>query len=502
MTRKFLQIVAVILIVSLCWTAFCGYRWAWGPFRGLHGEEPAQGAEASPAAADQPLTAEAAPDTAEQSQGTETASAMTGQPQTAEAASVPAPGDGYTLDRVVVLSRHNIRSPLSGSGSLLGEITPHSWFRWTSNPSELSVRGGALETIMGQYFRQRLEQEGLFPENYQPEDGAVRFYANAKQRTIATSTFFAAGLLPVWDAPIETHAAYDTMDPVFSPNLSFVTPEYEEDVLNQITAPGGSSGPEGVQAELKDAITLLMEVADIADSESYQAGTYGDLLTDAPELVLEEEREPAVRGPIKTATSVADALTLQYYEEADAAQAAFGHELTDDDWRKLHSIVDAYTEMLFGTPLLAVNVAHPLLEELRAELTAEGRKFSFLCGHDSNVASVLAALGVEEYTLPNTVEPKTPIGVKLVFSRYLNRENEAYYRVSLVYQSTQQLRKLSLLSPENPPMEVCLQFAGAEAGSGMLIAEEDLLGLFDSAIAAYDTLLEEYADEYQLENAA
>ena len=29
-----------------------------------------------------------------------------------------------TLDRVVVLSRHNIRSPLSGSGSLLGDITP------------------------------------------------------------------------------------------------------------------------------------------------------------------------------------------------------------------------------------------------------------------------------------------------------------------------------------------------------------------------------------------
>ena len=32
---------------------------------------------------------------------------------------------GYTLDQVVVLSRHNIRSPLSGSGSLLGDITPH-----------------------------------------------------------------------------------------------------------------------------------------------------------------------------------------------------------------------------------------------------------------------------------------------------------------------------------------------------------------------------------------
>lgn len=50
--------------------------------------------------------------------------------------------DGYQLEQVVVLSRHNIRSPLSGSGSVLGSITPHEWFAWSSNPSELSLRGG------------------------------------------------------------------------------------------------------------------------------------------------------------------------------------------------------------------------------------------------------------------------------------------------------------------------------------------------------------------------
>ena len=90
----------------------------------------------------------------------------------------------YTLDKVVVLSRHNIRSPLSGSGSQLGDITPHSWFDWTSGPSELSLRGAVLETIMGQYFRLWLKDAGLIPENWQPEEGAVRFYANAKQKSI------------------------------------------------------------------------------------------------------------------------------------------------------------------------------------------------------------------------------------------------------------------------------------------------------------------------------
>jgi glucose-1-phosphatase len=43
---------------------------------------------------------------------------------------------------------------------------------------------------MGQYFRKWLEDEGLFPENYQPEEEDVRIYANAKQRTVATARFF------------------------------------------------------------------------------------------------------------------------------------------------------------------------------------------------------------------------------------------------------------------------------------------------------------------------
>ena len=411
-------------------------------------------------------------------------------------------GEQYSLDKVVVLSRHNIRSPMSGSGSLLSDITPHAWFQWTSNPSELSVRGGVLEAIMGQYFRKWLEDEGLFPENYQPEDGEVRFYSNAKQRTIATSTFFSAGLLPVCDTPIETHAEYDTMDPVFTPKLTFVSPAYEEDVISQISEMGGDAGIDGLHVKLRDAIALLMDVADIEESESYQAGIYGNLLEDETEILLAEDKEPGANGPIKTATSVADALTLQYYEEADAEKAAFGHTLTDDEWRLMHNIVDTYTEMLFTAPLVSVNVAHPLLEEIRSELSADGRKFSFLCGHDSNVASVLAALGVEDYELSDTVEPKTPIGVKLVFARYLTRDDEAYYTVSLVYQSTAQLRDLSLLSLENPPMEQFLQFSGAEMNADGMIAEEDLLGVFDNAIAAYDVIFDEYADEYELALAA
>ena len=392
----------------------------------------------------------------------------------------------YALDRVVVLSRHNIRSPLSGSGSLLGDITPHEWFKWTSKPSELSLRGAILETMMGQYFRLWLEDEGLFPENYRPEDGAVRFYANSKQRTLATANYFSAGLLPVVNIDIESHVDYDTMDPTFEPSLNFVTEQYAEDVRAQVAEMGGVAGMKGIQAGLRDAIELLIDVADIPESAA------GNLLEDETTLRFELGKEPSMSGPIETATIVADALTLQYYEEADPVAAAFGHELSREDWLKLHSIVDTYTDMLFNCPLVCVNVAHPLLEEIRDELTVENRKFTFLCGHDCNLSSVLASLGVVDYSLPEAIEPKTPIGSKLVFERWLNGKGEAYYRVSMVYQSVDQFRDCARLSLDEPPMKVDMRFDGAVVNADGLLAESDLLSRLDAAIEAYDSLLSQY----------
>ena len=88
--------------------------------------------------------------------------------------------DRYAREEMVILSRHNIRSPISGPGSVLSRITPHEWFDWSSVPGELSLRGGALEMEMGQFFREWLVGEGFFAKDGVPEAGSVRFYANSK----------------------------------------------------------------------------------------------------------------------------------------------------------------------------------------------------------------------------------------------------------------------------------------------------------------------------------
>ena len=38
----------------------------------------------------------------------------------------------YQLKEVVVMSRHNIRSPLVSGGATYMRVTPYEWFKWTS----------------------------------------------------------------------------------------------------------------------------------------------------------------------------------------------------------------------------------------------------------------------------------------------------------------------------------------------------------------------------------
>jgi glucose-1-phosphatase len=404
--------------------------------------------------------------------------------------------ENYTLERVVILSRHNIRSPLSGKGSVLGDATPHTWFDWTSDTSELSLRGGTLETIMGQYFRKYLVSQGLFEENEVPKEGEVRFYANAKQRTIATARYFSAGMFPVANTEIETHAPYDTMDPVFEPRLTYMTEAYREAALAQIAEMGGEKGLAGLGDRVKDSYDLISRVLDLAESKAYADGTLTGFATDDTEIILDLYKEPGMKGSLRTATTISDALVLQYYEEADPVTAAFGEDLSLSDWKAISAVKDYYGDVLFTAPLVAVNVANPLIREIRSELTAEGRKFTFLCGHDSNVGSVLAALGAEDYTAPKAIEAKTPIGVKLVIETWVPTSGEGETMVSarLVYQSVDQLRGMSLMTLDAPPVSLPIRFQGMEQNADGLYRLSDLMDRLNETITTYDQFPQLYGN--------
>ena len=389
----------------------------------------------------------------------------------------------YELKEVVVMSRHNIRSPLTSGGAAYQRVTPHTWFKWSSPSSQLSLRGGVLETEMGQFFRQWVVSEGLLPENYRPEGDEVLFYANSRQRTFATAKYFSAGFLPFANVEITHKLDEDKMDPVFTPQFTKMNDTYRQQVLADMQALNG--GPQAWMATQQPTLELMEQVLDMAHSPAAQQGDTTHFWFDDTQFKLEKGSEPKMTGGYTLANSVADALVLQCYESE--SMTAFGHELTMEQWRAICAVKEVYDGLLFTTHSAAVNLAYPLVSRIREELNRSDRKFMFLCGHDSNLASISAALGLQIPETENALELHTPIGSKLVFEKWSDGSDE-YVAVNLVYQSIGQLQGRTLLSPAAPPMVLPVTIDGLNANSDGLYRLSDLDTRMAEAMAEYDAI--------------
>ena len=400
--------------------------------------------------------------------------------------------DKYRLKEAVVLSRHNIRSPLSDSKSDLGRMTPHEWTKWSAGKSELTSRGGALETMMGQYFRKWAVDAGMFPENYTPTADDLNIIANSMQRCIATAQYFSSGFMPVGGVRVIHRYTPSKMDPLFNPQLTKVSPEFVATAMEQINAMGGKKGIVGINEAIAPNYEFIQEVMDTKDSPMAKSNDpkLKDFTNYNTEIVLEKFKEPSMKAgsALKDINAASDAFILQYYEEPDSVKAAFGKKLTRDQWSQLAHIKDVYQDVLFTAPIVAVNVANPLIQYMYDELRSPDRKFTFLVGHDSNLSSVATALGVEEYELPDAIEKKTPIGSKIVIEKFEGADGQEYADINIVYQTVDQLRNMELLSLDNPPMIYPLSLKGLEKNADGLYKLADLENRFEEALAAYDAI--------------
>lgn len=398
----------------------------------------------------------------------------------------------YILKEAVILSRHNIRAPLSTKGSLLEKVTIHPWFEWTAGASELTTRGGALENQFGLYFRKWLVDAGLFRENANPTTNEVNVYANSMQRCIATANYFKTALFPVGDVKVNHRFVPSKMDPVFFPRLTKTSKSFKAQALKEIAAMGGKKGIVGINEDLKECYEITAKVLDLKNSPACKQDNLCAFDNYNTQIILEKGDEPRMKGSLKDANTCSDALILQYYEEPDAKKAAFGHNITLTDWTKIARIKDVYGDVLFAAPTVAVNVAHPLLVYMYDELSDKDRKLSFLCGHDSNIASVTAALEVEPYDLPNSIEKKTPIGCKLVFEKFEGKDGQMYCDINLTYQSTDQLRNIAMLGLNNPPQIFPIALKGLQKNADGLYLLNDVKARFMKAIRAYDKIEDEF----------
>ena len=400
----------------------------------------------------------------------------------------PSGDDGYCLEDEVVFSRHNIRSPLSTSGSELSLVTPYKWVDWGVEAAHLTERGGRIEQKMGEWFRADLKAFASLLDS----DNTL-FYSNSKQRTIKTGEKFIDGFSP--GLQLYYRFKDDSMDPLFNPAYPFMNARLQEKILADMNAIGDVAGTseepyKGIFAaigKITDEIHYMEEVIGFKDSP-YAGGTMEHLPLDKMSIVLAEGKEPGMTGDYKLVNSIADALVLQYYETGKEFK---NDPVSVDDIRRIGKVKTIYDEVLFANHTTAVLVSNPLVRKIKDEILDSSRKFTFLCGHDSNIASITAALGIKLPETTGAVEFTSPIGTKIVFRKYRKGES-LFMDAHIVYASVSQLRETCPISIQNPPVILPIDFEGLSRNMDGYYRLEDIMGRFDNTITEFENLAKEY----------
>ncbi|EME0766802.1 bifunctional glucose-1-phosphatase/inositol phosphatase [Escherichia coli] len=371
----------------------------------------------------------------------------------AQAQTVP---EGYQLQQVLMMSRHNLRAPLANNGSVLEQSTPNKWPEWDVPGGQLTTKGGVLEVYMGHYMREWLAEQGMVKSGECPPQYTVYAYANSLQRTVATAQFFITGAFPGCDIPVHHQEKMGTMDPTFNPVITDDSAAFSEQAV-------AAMEKELSKLQLTDSYQLLEKIVNYKDSPACKEKQQCSLVDGKNTFSAKYQQEPGVSGPLKVGNSLVDAFTLQYYEGFPMDQVAWGEIKSDQQWKVLSKLKNGYQDSLFTSPEVARNVAKPLVSYIDKALVTDrtsAPKITVLVGHDSNIASLLTALDFKPYQLHDQNE-RTPIGGKIVFQRWHDsKANRDLMKIEYVYQSAEQLRNADALTLQAPAQRVTLELSG------------------------------------------
>ncbi len=356
-----------------------------------------------------------------------------------------------TLEKVVIVSRHGIRSPEEDeTKEALAQYTPYKWADWKVGVGHLTEKGAQLETYFGQYLNEYLTQQGLLNKQECDSGKNIRVYSNSVPRTISTGKAITAGAFANCNVKTEHQNKIGETDPIFSVDVRTDSEDFKKKVLSGVDLAKTND-------KLEPNHQLLAELIDFKNSNECRIQKDCTFIEEDGHLRIEKGKRPSIKsGDLRVSKSIVNALLLQYYEGLPADRIAGGNIDTEEEWLKINKIKDEYFRASRGYQPAAAHIAYPLIKTIRQDLEGS-RKISVLVGHDSNIVSLLSALGVKDYTLPGQFE-KTPIGGKVFFEIWKDSESgQKLVKTKYVYQSAQQLRKGEKLSLASPPKEVVLE---------------------------------------------
>jgi 4-phytase/acid phosphatase len=369
------------------------------------------------------------------------------------------------LQFVVILSRHGVRSP-TGKPEEYAKYTAAPWPLWDVPPGYLTAHGYQLMKLFGAWDREHLAAQGLLAPSGCGDAAHVTILADSDQRTRESGKALAEGLLP--GCAIEVRARPEgTLDPLFN---SIEAGAGHADMALTAAAIAGRIGAdanhltEAYRPQLAALDRILAGCGSVPSTNPSRTSLFDIPARLAPGA---GDRPAELRGPLATASTLAEILLLEYTQGMSGTNLGWGC-LDEPTLRELLQLHVAEEDIAGRTLPIARQRASGLLELilLAMEQSASGKpvdgapgkpgdRLLLIVGHDTNIANVAGALGLDWIT--DGRRNDTPPGGALVFELWRERASgHRFVRVSYVAQTLDQMRQLQPLSDANPPAQAPL----------------------------------------------
>ncbi|WP_215746348.1 histidine-type phosphatase [Gluconobacter sp. P1C6_b] len=363
---------------------------------------------------------------------------------------------GPVLEKVVLLSRHGIRSPTASPASLKAK-TGFDWPEWSVAPGEMTPHGAAALGAMIQAVRLHYLHLSFGP--LQNCSDQIRVWADgADHRTQQTGQVWARDVAP--DCSVKAQWQVRGADPVYNAIAAgrSVPPRLETEQAFASALP--VSRTVEVQRGLQ-ALQMLM-----APGACDGGAPTSHCLQDDSQLEW-KKAAPHLSGAVATGGMAAESLLLLYSEGFPVDVFGSAKENVPGLLKTVMPVHEAESLLLRRLPVVAQARNGIMAQNIREFLAdrpvtdipgvTTSTRLLVLAGHDTNQDAMAAIFGLS-WTFADQPDSTAPDTV-LAFERWRYPDRHVEVRVRIFHQSLEELRagqashverSMQTLEPRNP----------------------------------------------------
>ncbi|WP_455514671.1 histidine-type phosphatase [Pseudostreptobacillus sp.] len=312
------------------------------------------------------------------------------------------------MKKLIIFSRHGLRYPLLKYESMQGIISKKD-VNWDFEEGMLTEKGEILEFKMGIFLRKYIEKFGK-------KFKKIEFSSNSIKRTVATAKILATSMFPYREIEVKfKDKTFSTMEKDF--NIYLDSLDINKEKLKKL------------DYRLKPQYERLEKILNIED---------GTFLNIGSNIKIGENGFLMSDGAFKIATDIVDMYILKYFE-GFKEQNIFKSDNFYKDLEYISEIKDSLLDTIFGDLDYINDSPTEITKLIQSKINSE-TDLDVIVGHDSNIATIFAKLGIN---LDYKILEKYPIGAKLLFKVY----DDNSFDLELIYYKPESIRNMNNDNP-------------------------------------------------------